>query len=137
MDRMPKWADVVLVPVVSLLLAAIISVLVFLAIGQNPWEALKLMAYGAVGNSDFLGYTLFYATNFIFTGLAVAVAFHASLFNIGGEGQVLLGGLGAAIDEFHHCPIILHNHLGHFAFAIWEGLSPPVIVAFKALWAGQ
>ena len=66
MGGMPNWADVVLVPVVSLLLAAIISAIVFIAVGQNPWEALKLMAYGAVGTSDFLGYTLFYATNFIF-----------------------------------------------------------------------
>lgn len=69
MDKMPKWADVVLVPVVSLFLAALISIIVFVAVGQNPWEALSLMAYGAVGTSDFLGYTLFYATNFIFTAL--------------------------------------------------------------------
>ncbi len=97
MEKMPRWADVVLIPVISLILAALFSVIVFWAVGQNPWEALKLMAYGAVGTSDSLGYTLFYTTNFIFTGLAVAVAFHASLFNIGGEGQVLLGGLGAAV----------------------------------------
>lgn len=97
MEKMPKWADVVLVPLVSLVLAAVISALVFVAVGQNPWEALKLMVHGAFGTSDFFGYTLFFATNFIFTGLAVAVAFHASLFNIGGEGQVLLGGLGAAV----------------------------------------
>ena len=126
MDRMPKWADVVLVPVVSLLLAAIISVLVFLAIGQNPWEALKLMAYGAVGNSDFLGYTLFYATNFIFTGLAVAVAFHASLFNIGGEGQVLLGGLGAAI-------VVLFVPWPHWTLALMAGATAAAL--FGALWA--
>ena len=44
-----------------------------------------------------IGYTLYYATNFIFTGLAVAVAFHAGLFNIGGEGQAYIGGLGAAL----------------------------------------
>ena len=44
-----------------------------------------------------LGYTLYYATNFIFTGLAVAVAFQAGLFNIGGEGQATLAGLGAAL----------------------------------------
>jgi ABC-type uncharacterized transport system permease subunit len=41
-----------------------------------------------------IGYTLYYATNFIFTGLAVAVAFHAGLFNIGGEGQAYVAGLG-------------------------------------------
>ena len=38
-----------------------------------------------------------YATTFVFTGLAVAVAFHGGLFNIGGEGQAMLGGLGAAL----------------------------------------
>lgn len=40
---------------------------------------------------------LYYATNFMFTGLAVAVAFHASQFNIGGEGQATMGGLGVAL----------------------------------------
>jgi ABC-type uncharacterized transport system permease subunit len=44
-----------------------------------------------------IGYTLYYATTFVFTGLAVAVAFHGGLFNIGGEGQAMLGGLGAAL----------------------------------------
>src|SRR3546814_6919380 len=41
--------------------------------------------------------SLYYTTNFVFTGLAVAVAFHAGLFNIGGEGQAYIGGLGAAL----------------------------------------
>jgi ABC-type uncharacterized transport system permease subunit len=97
MDVMPKWADVVLIPIISLLLAAILSALVILAIGENPWEALKLMVDGAVGSTYGWGYTLYYATNFIFTGLAVAIAFHAKMFNIGGEGQAVLGGLGVAL----------------------------------------
>src|SRR3546814_1919545 len=41
--------------------------------------------------------SLYYTTNFVFTGLAVAVAFHAGLFNSGGEGQAYIGGLGAAL----------------------------------------
>ena len=44
-----------------------------------------------------LSYTLYYATTFVFTGLAVAVAFHGGLFNIGGEGQAMMGGLGTAL----------------------------------------
>ena len=55
------------------------------------------MVDGAVGSAYGWGYTLYYATSFIFTGLAVTVAFHASLFNIGGEGQAQLGGLGVAL----------------------------------------
>ncbi|MEP1765735.1 MAG: ABC transporter permease [Sulfitobacter sp.] len=97
MDVMPKWAEVILVPLISLLLAAILSALVILAIGEDPIAAVKLMVTGALGSSYGWGYTLYYATNFMFTGLAVAIAFHARLFNIGGEGQAALGGLGVAV----------------------------------------
>ncbi|MFU8881417.1 MAG: ABC transporter permease [Rhodobacterales bacterium] len=97
MERMPRWADVILIPLISLLLAAIISGLVILAIGEDPFNALNLMVKGALGSTYGWGYTLYYATNFMFTGLAVAVAFHARLFNIGGEGQAMLGGLGVAL----------------------------------------
>lgn len=97
MTRLPKWADLVLVPLISLLLAAAISALVILGIGGSPTEALRTMVVGALGSPYAWGYTLYYATSFIFTGLAVTVAFHASLFNIGGEGQAQLGGLGVAL----------------------------------------
>jgi simple sugar transport system permease protein len=97
MDVMPKWAEVILVPLISLVLAAIISALVILAIGEDPVAAVNLMVTGALGSTYGWGYTLYYATNFIFTGLAVAIAFHARLFNIGGEGQAMLGGLGVAL----------------------------------------
>jgi simple sugar transport system permease protein len=97
MEVMPKWAEVILVPLISLLLAAVLSALVILAIGEDPIAAVKLMVSGALGSSYGWGYTLYYATNFMFTGLAVSVAFHARLFNIGGEGQAALGGLGVAL----------------------------------------
>jgi simple sugar transport system permease protein len=97
MDRLPRWADVVLVPLVSLTLAAIISALVLLSIGQSPVEAFNVMVDGALGSAYGWGYTLYYTTSFIFTGLAVTVAFHAGLFNIGGEGQAQIGGLGVAL----------------------------------------
>ena len=97
MEKMPKWADVVLIPLISLALAAGLSALVILAIGEDPVAAVKLMVDGALGSSYGWGYTLYYATNFMFTGLAVAVAAHAGLFNIGGEGQAMLGGLGVAV----------------------------------------
>ncbi|TYB90250.1 ABC transporter permease [Oceaniovalibus sp. ACAM 378] len=94
---LPKWADVVLIPLINLFLALFVSGLVVLLIGEDPVNAMKIMVKGAVGSTYGWGYTLFYATNFIFTGLAVAVAFHARLFNIGGEGQAQLGALGVAL----------------------------------------
>jgi general nucleoside transport system permease protein len=68
-----------------------------LLVGENPLRALRLLAVGAFGNAEAIGYTLYYATNFVFTGLAVAVAFHGGLFNIGAEGQANIAGLAVAL----------------------------------------
>jgi ABC-type uncharacterized transport system permease subunit len=66
-----------------------------LAIGQDPLVALNWASSTARSAAGYnFGYTLYYATNFIFTGLAVAVAAHAGLFNIGGNGQAYIAGLG-------------------------------------------
>jgi ABC-type uncharacterized transport system permease subunit len=64
--------------------------------GENPWRAFKILCLGAFGTPYDFGMTLFYATPLIFTGLSVAIAFHAGLFNIGAEGQLTLGALAAA-----------------------------------------
>jgi simple sugar transport system permease protein len=126
MDKMPKWADVVLIPVISLILATILSALVILAIGEDPVEAVNLMVTGALGSTYGWGYTLYYATNFLFTGLAVSVAFHARLFNIGGEGQAMLGGLGVAL-------VCLYIPWPHWSLALIGATLGAAI--FGAAWA--
>jgi len=93
----PRWIDLVVLPLFNLMLAFFVSALVLLAIGQSPLQVLALLVKGAFGSQAGIGYTLYYATTFVFTGLAVAVAYHAGLFNIGGEGQAMMGGLGAAL----------------------------------------
>ena len=95
--RLPAWADYGLIPLVNVTAAFLVAGLVVAFIGENPIEAVQLLVWGAFGFGEGIGFTLFYATNFIFTGLAVAVAFHAGLFNIGGEGQAYVGGLGVAL----------------------------------------
>ena len=94
---LPRWADIGLLPLANVLLAFLVAGLIVLAIGENPLEAVHIMLVGALGSGEGLGYTLYYATNFVFTGLAVAIAFHAGLFNIGGEGQAYIGGLGVGL----------------------------------------
>jgi ABC-type uncharacterized transport system permease subunit len=98
MDKMPRWADVVLVPLICLAIAFVFCGVLIWAIGQDPVAALGIMISGSLGSTYGWGYTLYYATNFMFTGLAVSIAFQASLFNIGGEGQATLGGLGVALS---------------------------------------
>jgi general nucleoside transport system permease protein len=95
--ELPGWVDIGLIPLLNLLLALIATSIIFIAIGENPIECLGIMIKGAVGSIKGWSYLLYYATNFIFTGLCVAVAFHAGLFNIGGEGQAYFAGLGAAM----------------------------------------
>ena len=94
---LPLWLTLGVIPVSTVLVAFAAAGLVVLAIGENPVEAFAIMMRGSLGSPYGLGYTLYYATSFIFTGLAVAVAFHAGHFNIGGEGQALIGGLGVAL----------------------------------------
>ncbi|MDZ7936754.1 MAG: ABC transporter permease [Rhodoferax sp.] len=94
---LPRWADLVLLPVVCLMVALLAAAAVVALVGQNPVEVIQVLLHGAFGSQRGLSYTLYYATTFIFTGLAVAVAFHGGLFNIGGEGQAILGGLGVGL----------------------------------------
>ena len=96
-DTLNNLLSVFILPVLNILTAFVVTTLLFLLIGVDPVEAAQLMIHGAFGYQEGIGYTLFYTTNFIFTGLAVAVAFHAGLFNIGGEGQAYLGGLGVGL----------------------------------------
>ena len=126
MDKMPKWADVVLIPLISVILALLVSGLVVAIIGESPWRAMQVMVKGAFGSAYGWGYTLYYATNFIFTGLAVAVAFHARLFNIGGEGQAALGGLGVAV-------ILLAVDWPHWTLALAAAMGFAML--FAAAWA--
>ena len=95
--KLPAWAEYGLIPLVNLAVAFLISGLVVLIVGESPLEAAYHMINGAFGRGEYIGFTLYYTTTFIFTGLAVAVAFHCGLFNIGSEGQAYIGGIGVAL----------------------------------------
>ncbi|MBI3886364.1 MAG: ABC transporter permease [Opitutae bacterium] len=124
--KLPRWADLGLLPLVSLAAALLVSCGVIALLGESPVQAMRLLVSGAFGSPEAVGYTLYYATNFIFTGLAVAVAYHAGLFNIGCEGQAYIGGLGTGL---------VCLGLGHLSF--WLVLPAAVLAgaAFGGAWA--
>ena len=92
-------------------------------IGEDPVRAVRILIQGSLGSSYGIGFTLYYATTFVFTGLAVAIAFHAGLFNIGGEGQAALGGIGVTL-------VCLSIEWPHWALAL------PVAILGAALFGG-
>ncbi|MBK9315358.1 MAG: ABC transporter permease [Acidobacteria bacterium] len=91
-------------PLIAVFAAFLIGGIIVLLIGDNPIEVYRLMISSAFGLFDALGnftfdnwgYTLFYATPLIFTGLAVALAFKCGLLNIGAEGQLYIGAFASA-----------------------------------------
>ncbi len=129
---LPALVDYVLIPFLNLTVAFLIAGLVVLAIGENPLEAVAIMIRGALGYPEGIGFTLHYTTDFVFTGLAVAVAFQAGLFNIGAEGQATLGGLGVAVVclAFDGAPWWLV-----FPFALAAAMLFAAAWAFVPAWA--
>ncbi|MFL6193627.1 MAG: ABC transporter permease [Thermoanaerobaculia bacterium] len=77
-------------PLAAVLAAFVVGGILVLAVGDNPLSTYELLIGSALTWPDGIGYTLFYATPLIFTGLAVAVAFRCGLLNIGAEGQLYL-----------------------------------------------
>lgn len=103
-------------PVLAVITAFVVGALFVLAIGDDPIRTYGLLLGSAVSWPDGVGYTLFYATPLIFTGLAVAVALRCGLLNIGAEGQLYVAAFltawvgikfGGAELSFMNLPAIL------------------------------
>ncbi|MEM7045384.1 MAG: ABC transporter permease [Pseudomonadota bacterium] len=124
--ELPTWVNLGLIPLLNLTAAFLVSGLIVLLLGENPIEAVRLLIFGAFGYGEAIGYTLFYATNFIFTGLAVAIAFHCGLFNIGGEGQAYVAGLGVTLVGLY---------LGFLPFIVVLPIAILAAAAFGGFWA--
>lgn len=134
---LPRWADLYLLPVVCLAVAMLAASVVVALVGQHPAQVIGVLVQGAFGSARGFSYTLYYATTFVFTGLAVAVAFHGGLFNIGGEGQAIMGGLGtglAALWLGGHVPgwslLPLMLVAGALAGMMW-GAVPAYLQAYR------
>jgi simple sugar transport system permease protein len=121
--RLGAW----LVPIAACAAALVTSSLVLLAAGADPLHALGTLVAGAVGDRFAVADTLIKSCPLVLTGLAVAVAFQSGVWNIGAEGQLLMGALAAT------------------ATAPLAGALPPVFtlaatlasgIAAGALWAG-
>ena len=119
-------------PVLAVVLALVVGAGFIAAVGKDPFAVYGHMATGVFGNWYGVGQVLFRATPLIFTGLAVALAFRAGLFNIGAEGQLVIGAFAAGVvgAAFPQLPAVLLLPLtllsGMAAAALWA--LPPALL---------
>ena len=119
----------VAVPLAAVILGLLIGALLIVSQGASPIAAYSSLLKGGLGDGDALLRTLQKATPLIFGGLAVAFAFKAGLFNIGGQGQLLVGAVFAAAVGFgvNGLPMVIHLPAaliaGALAGAIWGGIA--------------
>jgi ABC-type uncharacterized transport system permease subunit len=133
-DNLTRFARGILPQAVAIIIAFLVGALVLWATGYSPIDAYTKLLVGAFGDSYGLGQTLTQATPIIFTSLAFLFSFKCGLFNIGAEGQLLIGGLAAALVgiSFTGLPIYVHLPLallaGAAGGALW-GFIPAVLKA--------
>lgn len=91
-----KIFNEILWPLVAVVAAFIVGGIIILLIGDDPFNAYRLLLSSSFGSIGDVGWMLHYATPLIFTGLAVAVALRCGLLNIGAEGQLYVAAFAAA-----------------------------------------
>jgi len=125
---------VIAIPLAAVLLALIIGAILLAISGANPFKAYAALIEGSFGSMKAFGRTLAKATPLIFSGLAVAFAFKAGLFNIGAQGQLLFGALVSAAVGFlvKGLPPFLHATLALLAGAAAGALFAAIPGALKA-----
>ena len=125
-----------LTPFLAIVTAVLIGAIVMLLSGDNPLLAYWGLFQGALGSAQGWAKTIRKMTPFIFTGLSVAFAFKAGLFNIGASGQFLIGTVSAVAVGVHFegLPFIIHMPLallaGMLGGAIW-GAIPGLLKVWR------
>ena len=120
------------IPIVAVILALLLSALIMLATSVAPANIAKsfvALAHGSVGSLAAISETLTSTIPLVLSGLGIGLAFRAGLFNIGAEGQIVIGGLAAVIASFAitglpfyvHMPLVLT--IGMLAGALYAGLA--------------
>jgi ABC-type uncharacterized transport system permease subunit len=92
------WADIlfrIAVPVLAMLAALLVGAVLLLLLDVNPFVAYAALLEGAFGSVSSITQSLVKATPLLLVGLGICIAFRASVINIGGEGQIILGALMA------------------------------------------
>ncbi len=122
-----------LFPFISILIGLVSGGVVLLISGYNPFEAYRIILWGIFGKISYFSYTIVKSTPIILTGLSVTFAFRTGLFNIGAEGQFIMGTIVAAIfGSLFQMPFYLHIPFIILLTIIITGIFGAVIGFLKA-----
>ncbi|GIP16840.1 ABC transporter permease [Paenibacillus montaniterrae] len=101
MDKLKDTLQALIQPLLAIVAGLLVGAIAILLVGGDVLETYREMWKGAFGNFFFLTNTLARATPIILVGLGVALAFRAGFFNMGAEGQMVLGALSAALTALY------------------------------------
>lgn len=137
-EKVLKQLQIFIIPVLAGVLALIIGGLIILTQKQNPIIAYQALFKGSFGSIASLGATINRMIPLIFTGLCVAVAYKSGTFNIGAEGQLILGGIFGTLagTVFSNMPSGLHILICILASALGGALwafLPAVLKAWRGI----
>ena len=122
----------------ALLLALLIGAVLLLVSGRNPIEAYKALLYGAFGTGSRFTETLVKATPFLILAISVSVSFRCGVWNIGAEGQLIVGAIASTwvALTFASLPVAALAPLtliaGMVGGAIWSGIAGVLKAYFNA-----
>lgn len=116
-------------PVIAIITAFVVCTVILILFKKNPMVAYVALFKGSLGNSNNFGETLVQVTPLILTGLSVAFAFRCGLFNIGAEGQFIMGALAAVWVGWglHGLPPVIHVTITIIAAALAGGIWAAII----------
>src|SRR5699024_10696913 len=98
------------ITIISIFVGLLVGAFILLAVGFNPLEAYAIMIRGIFGKPKYISWTIIKSTPLILTGISVAFAFRTGLFNIGAEGQFIIGALVATlVGYFWNLPPVIHE----------------------------
>lgn len=119
--------------ILAIVLGIIIGSIILLISGTNPVEAYKVIFLGAFGKPKYISWTIVKAVPLILTGLSVAFAFNTGLFNIGAEGQYIVGSIGAlVVGLLLNLPPIIHGFVALLVGALCGYLWGAIVGILKA-----
>ena len=119
--------------ILAIVLGIIIGSIILLISGTNPVEAYKVIFLGAFGKPKYISWTIVKAVPLILTGLSVAFAFNTGLFNIGAEGQYIVGSIGAlVVGLLLDLPPIIHGLVALLVGALCGYLWGAIVGILKA-----